>query len=375
MLQLLLIHGQVSVFFVLQLHEHGDDSFYGIVIHQHFHSGFDHQILNPFFADRFLLAIVQLLLDRMALVVAVYCPVAALATLSVHGSTAMTTEQLGGQQIGFVCLGSGGCFSVLLQLLLYPFKQVKGNNGRDAVGNDGITECILTNIAAVAEHMLDRPIGQGTAFGVRQPLAVEVVSNLGQGMSFVVHLKGFHHIGGSQAVRLKMLLIVHHIANGEGTAVPLALFSIDGQATDNIFFEVLGVPLSHALKHGFQQNTIGSLRNGLVGRNDSNTILTQLVLVFSADIAVTGKSVQLPYDNEVKMLALAVLNHLLKFGSVISCSRDCSVGISANHRIAVAFSVCGAIPNLSLNGFLPLAARRVSGIYDGSQFGHIKSPL
>ena len=84
----------------------------------------------------------------------------------------MTTEQLGGQKIGFISLGSGGSFSVLLQFLLYSFKQVKRNNGRYTVGDYGITECILTNLSAVAEHMLDRTIGQGTALGVGQTLAV-----------------------------------------------------------------------------------------------------------------------------------------------------------------------------------------------------------
>ena len=88
-------------------------------------------------------------------------------------------------------------------------------------------------------------------------------------------------------------------------------------------------------------------------------------------VAVTGEAVKLPDDDEVKQLALAVCNHLLELGSVVCGARNGPVGIGANDGVAVALCVGCTLFDLALNGFLSLAAGRITGIDNCS---HRKSP-
>ena len=163
----------------------------------------------------------------MAFVVSVNCPVAALAAFSVHRCTAMTAEYLGCQKIVFFCLGSGRSFFVFLQFLLYSVKQILGNNGGYSVGNDHTLRRIFTYVAAVAQHMLNSSPRDSPTFGIGNALAFEITLYFGYCVSLVVLLKGFYHIGGGHFVNLQVLLLVHHITNGERAAVPLELIGID----------------------------------------------------------------------------------------------------------------------------------------------------
>ena len=103
--KLLFKQRQVGRFFILEAHEAGNNGFNGRIVHQHGSGLVNDEIFNPVLFDSFLLAVIELLFDCVAFVIAVNGAIAALATLTVHGCSTMTTEQLGGQEIQFTMDG------------------------------------------------------------------------------------------------------------------------------------------------------------------------------------------------------------------------------------------------------------------------------
>ena len=95
--QLLFIQRQVHVFPVLQVHQHGHDGLYRLIVHHHLHGFAHHQILYPFLADGFLVALLPLLFDGHAFVIAVGIPCVAGAALAAEIGPAVPAEQLRGQ--------------------------------------------------------------------------------------------------------------------------------------------------------------------------------------------------------------------------------------------------------------------------------------
>ena len=148
-LQLPFIQGNVGIVLFLQLHEHRNDSFDCIVIHNHLHGFGNNQILNPAFFNRLFVAFLALLLDRNALVIVVDNPGAAGAAFATEVGPIIPTEQLGCQQIIVLSLMPGRGFFIFLHFGLYPVKKVLRHNGRYAIRNENIPVLIFANVAAV----------------------------------------------------------------------------------------------------------------------------------------------------------------------------------------------------------------------------------
>lgn len=327
--KLLLIDGQVGGLLVLHPHEHSDNGVNHIVIHQHSHGFIDNQILYPVLFDGFLLAAVQLLFGCVAFVITVNGTVTGLATFAMHGGTAMPTEQLGGQEVVFYRLGPGWGLAVLGKPVLHSVKQVLGDDGWNTVWNRNVLESVLTDITAIVQHTLNGAVIDSGAFGGGNALGFEEVQNLGDGLALVVHLESFQDNGSSIGVRLKVLVQVKGVANGQHTTIPDTLFSIEGHTPNNLYFEVFREVFCIALQDGFQQDTLCTRCNDLGCRNQFDPVLFQLVLIPCAVVTVTGKAVQLPDDDHIKKLSLAVFNHLLKLGSIVRSARNGPICIGA----------------------------------------------
>ena len=146
--ELLLIEGNVGVLLVLQLHHLSDDGFHcGIVPHK-LHSLVDHQIFQPLFADGLFLATL-LLFGSRTFIIAVDFSRPARTAFAKHQRPAVTTVQLGGQQVIILCLSPGRGFLVFGDLFLHILKQFQWNNGRDGIRHDHIPEFQLPDGDAV----------------------------------------------------------------------------------------------------------------------------------------------------------------------------------------------------------------------------------
>ena len=100
-----------------------------------------------------------------------------------------------------------------------------------------------------------------------------------------------------------------------------------------------------------------------------DAILFKLALIIDCIVAVAGKAVQFPDQDRIENLFGAVLNHPLKFGSVVGLGRVSPVDVSAHDGDTVALGVVFAVPQLAFNGGLALAVRGVAGVDDGGHGG------
>lgn len=81
--------------------------------------------------------------------------VPAFAALAAEIGTAVAAEQLGGQQVIVLGFVTSRGFSVLRQLLLNPVKQIFRDDDGDSIGYDNVSVFLLSDVAAVAQHMLN----------------------------------------------------------------------------------------------------------------------------------------------------------------------------------------------------------------------------
>ena len=80
---------------------------------------------------------------------------ACLLYTSEHHRAAHSAEQLGGEQIIVLGLVTGRSAAVLLDFLLYFFKQVLVHDGRDAVGHHNVLEVVFSDVPFVRTQLLN----------------------------------------------------------------------------------------------------------------------------------------------------------------------------------------------------------------------------
>lgn len=114
-------------------------------------------------------------------------------------------------------------FSVLRQLLLNPIKQVLRNNRRNSIGYNDISIFVLSNVAAIAEHVLNAVEVQRFSQLVADTVFIQPVPQLLHSRTLVVFLEYVQNKGSGQRVNLEMLFLINHITDGKCAAVELAL--------------------------------------------------------------------------------------------------------------------------------------------------------
>ena len=256
----------------MQLHHLGDDGFHGGIIPDKLHGLVDHQIFQPLFADGFLLTAL-LLFGSSTFIIAMDFSRPTRAAFTKHQCTAVTTVQLGCQQVIILCLSTGRGFLVFQHLLLHIIEKFHRHDRRNRIGNQDITVFQLSDVAAVAQHMLDGVEGHWPTALVLDALFVQPTPNFPHGLTIVVPLEGFCHKGSSQRVDFKAVVCVDDVAKGNGTASELSLQCIFSHATNDLFRQVSGIILSITFQHRFQNDALRSLGDDLGSRHELDTVL------------------------------------------------------------------------------------------------------
>ena len=130
--ELLLIERKIGVLPVLQFHDLGDNGFHSSIVPHKLHSLVDHQIFQPLFADGLFLATL-LLFGSRTFIIAVDFSRPARTAFAKHQRPAVTTVQLGGQQVIILCLSPGRGFLVFGDFFLHIIEQFQRHDGRNRI--------------------------------------------------------------------------------------------------------------------------------------------------------------------------------------------------------------------------------------------------
>ena len=165
--------------------------------------------------------------------------------------------------------------------------------------------------------------------------------------------------------------LIDHVSERNRATIINALESVLGHAAHDLFGQVSRVVFGVAFQHRFQNNALRASRNNFRCRYQFHAVLLQLGLVPGTVIAVSGKAVELPDNDDIKDAAFAVLDHLLELRAVIGLGGDGTVNVMLHHREAVLFRIGGAFPDLTFNGFFALAVSGITGVDYGGHGKHL----
>ena len=368
--ELLLIEGKSGVLPVLQLHDLGDDGFHGGIIPDELHGLVDHQIFQPLFADGFLFAALPLFGGGTFIITMNFARPACTA-FAKHQSTAVATVQLGCQQVIVLCLSPGRGFLVFGNLFLHIIEQFQRHDGRNRIRHDHIPEFQFSDITPVFEHVLHAVVSKFASDRVLDAVFIQPVPNLFHREAIPILRERFQHERGGKRVDVKFPLGIQRISKRSTTTVAAAFQDVLCLSTDNLFGKVSGVVFRIALQHRLQNDAFGPFRDDFRSRNKFDTVLLQLGLIPCAVVAISGKAVEFPDQNDIKQLLVAVLYHLLELRAVVRFGRDGTVNVVLDDGDAVFLSIRRAFTNLTLDGFFTLVVAGIAGVDHGSHGRHL----
>ena len=354
----------------MQFHHLGDDRFHGGIVFDKLHRLVDHQIFQPLFTDGLFLAAL-VLFGSGTFIVAVDFTRPARAAFAKHQRPTVAAEQLGGEQVVILCLSTGRGFLVFGDFLLHILKQFQRNDGRDSIRYDHIPEFQFSDVPPVFEHMFDAVIGKRTAHRVLDAVFVQPVPDLLHGGAFIVLLERFHHKRGSKRVDVEFPLGIQRVAKRPTTTIAASFQDVLRLSTDNFFSEVGRVVFRIAFQHRFQNDALRPFGDDFRCRHELDTVLLQLGLIPGTVIAVPGETVELPDQNNVIQLLVAVLNHLLELRAVICLGRDGTVNVVLDDGDVVLFGIRRAFTNLTLDGFFALIVAGIAGVDHSGHGKHL----
>ena len=170
---------------------------------------------------------------------------------------------------------------------------------------------------------------------------------------------------------MKFPLGIQRIAKCSTTTVAAAFQNVLGLSTDNLFGKVSGVVFCIALQHRFQNDAFRPFRDDFRSRHKLDTVLLQLGLVPGTVVAVSGKAVKFPDQNDIKQLLVAVFYHLLELRAVIGLGGDGTVDVVLDDGDVVLFGIGRAFTDLPLDGFFALVVAGIAGVDHGGHGGHL----
>ena len=368
--ELLLIEGNVGILLVLQFHHLGDDRFHSGIVLNKLHGLVDHQIFQPLLTDGLFLAAL-VLFGSSTFIIAVDFARPTRAAFAKHQRPTIAAEQLGGEQVVILCLSTGRGFLVFGDLFLHILKKFQRNDGRDGIRYDHIPEFQFSDVPPILEHMFNAVISKRTAHRVLDAVFVQPVPDLLHGGAFIVLLERFQHKRRGERVNVELPLRIQRIAKGSTTTVAAAFQDVLSLSTHDLLGKVGGVVFRITFQNRFQNNALRASRNDFRCRYQFHAVSLQLGLVPGTVIAVPGKTVQLPDNDDIKDSTLAVFDHLLELRAVIGLGGDGTVNVMLHHREAVLFRIGGAFPDLTFNGFFALTISRIAGIDHGGHGRHL----
>lgn len=98
-------------------------------------------------------------------------------------------------------------------------------------------------------------------------------------------------------------------------------------------------------------------------------------ILAGAIVTVTGKAVELPDDDHIEQVLVAVLNHLLKCGAMVCPCGKGTVDVVLQNSDIVLLRESRTLADLSFDGFLALVVGRIAGVDDcfHNRFFHLFS--
>ena len=293
------------------------------------------------------------------------------AAFTKHQRTAAATVQLGGQQVIILCLSPGRGFFIFGDLFLHIIEQFQRHDGRDGIRYDHIPEFQFSDVPPVLEHMFNAVISKCTAHRVLDAVFIQPVPNLFHREAIPILRERFQHERGGKRVDVKFPLGIQRISKRSTTTVAAAFQDVLCLSTDNLFGKVGRVVFCIALQNRFQNDAFRPFRDDFRSRNKFDTVLLQLSLIPCAVVAISGKAVEFPDQNDIKQLLVAVLDHLLELRAVVRLGRDGTVNVVLDHRNAILFGIGRTFTNLAFNGFFALVVAGIAGVDHGSHGGHL----
>ena len=368
--ELFLIERKVGVLSVLQLHDLGDNGFHGGIVPDKLHGLVHHQIFQPLFADSFLLAAL-LLFGRGTFIIAMDFSRPARAAFTKHQCTAAAAEQLGGEQIVVLCLSPGRGFLVFGDFFLNIIEQFQRHDGRDGIRHDHVPEFQFSDVPPILEHVFDTVISKRTVHRVLDTVFVQPVPDLFHCKTIPVLLEQFQHERGDKRVNVEFPLGIQRISKRSTTTVAAAFQDVLCLSTDNLFGKVGRVVFCIALQNRFQNDTLWPLGDDLRSRHELDTVLLQLGLIPGTVVAIPGKAVKFPDQNNIKQLLVAVLYHLLELRAIIRLGRDGAVNVVLDDSDVILFGIGRAFTNLAFDGFFALVITGIAGVDHSGHGKHL----
>jgi len=167
--------------------------------------------------------------------------------------------------------------------------------------------------------------------------------------------------------------LIDHVAERNRATIINALESVLGHAAHDLFRQVSRVVFGVAFQHRFQNNALRASRNDFRCRYQFHTVSLQLSLVPGTVVAVSGKAVELPDNDDIKDATLTVLDHLLELRAVVRLGRNRAVDVVFDHREVILLCVGRTFTDLTFDGFLALAVSGITCVDNGSHSGHLSS--
>jgi len=138
----------------------------------------------------------------------------------------------------------------------------------------------------------------------------------------------------------------------------------------DVFGEVHGIVLVHALHQGLQDDAFRAFRDGHGGIMHRNAGFLQPVLVESRVVSVARKAAGLVHDDSGKHPLLRVSDHLLELWPVIGAAADGVVAVFTDNLEAVRLCPLPALAQLIFDGCFTLGVGGIPGIDHGHHGGH-----
>ena len=122
--------------------------------------------------------------------------------------------------------------------------------------------------------------------------------------------------------------------------------------------------ISHSFKDGFKKDTLGAFADRFFGGYHFYAVLFQKAFIMSGVVTVTGKSVEFPNDNTIESVFITVVDHLLKFGTVVCFCSQRSIDIVADDVDFGALGKFHTLVKLPFDTRFRLIIRTISRVYN-----------
>ena len=248
------------------------------------------------------------------------------------------------------------------QPFLHLVKQILRHDGRDAARRHDVPEAKLSDVAAIAQEVLHGVVADLVSPCGSDALFIQPVPDLCQGRAFVILLEGFQHKGGSVRIKLEVLFVIDHIPQRHCAAVVFGLERILRHPAHDLLGKIGGIVFGITLQNRFEDDALCAIRNHFGSRNNLDAILFELGFIPGAVIAVACEAIQLPDDDHIEQLFVAVLDHVLKLRAIVRFCREGAINIMPQNSDPILFGVGRALPELTLDGFLSLIVRGIPGV-------------